>query len=400
MGSEINVNIQTLFATQKEASPTPKTNIPVNIETNNGVTSVFDNSGVVNCSSINMAPINPYVKGDSSKVDGIFDQLSNGGNQKYNLEADARNISSNLKEVIYSDEFGRPSKVLEIIENQVDPVNIDIILREYEKLTNGRTLQEDLDCILKFSPFKKKKINDTLDKIQNFEKLNTSVNNKHWKGDPHNIIRDGSTFTITNTATNETREIDLSKLLADFDSSQERKNFIETMQNLPAEVLMDMAAEQSELIELEDNPEVNVGDDKTVTALAYYTSGTDQVALQDDCPAGAIIHELGHALDYNRISGSNKSSVSNNETYMNIFNEEMEKFIADGNKRYVYGDEDNQPGTDATVNEQEMFAACYTLLMTGDCSNKATIEKYFPRMLGYVRQLVEYNRSHSDEIRH
>ena len=128
MSSEIKVNIQALFAEAKEAHVASKPNGPVNIEANNGNASIFDGSSEINFALMDKPLINPYVKGDSSKIDGIFNQLSSGGDQEYNLETDAKNISSNLKEVIYSDENNRPSVVLDIIENQIDGANIDLIL--------------------------------------------------------------------------------------------------------------------------------------------------------------------------------------------------------------------------------------------------------------------------------
>lgn len=326
-------------------------------------------------------------------------KCSSTSQETYNLEADAKETTAQLKELIYSDDWNRSSQIMKILKNNLDPANIDIILNEYKALTNGRNLQEDLDIVFTYCPIKKNKAKKLFDSLLNFENLNTKIDNKYWQGDSHNVTREGSIFTITNTETNETREIDLAVLLKNFDTSKERKKFVEQLQKLPAEVLMDIAVEQTTLIELEGKTELDMGNGATCDAAGYYTPGTDQVKIYDNSSIDTITHEMGHALDYNKLDGSNKSSVTNSEIYLEIFNEEMDKYLADGNKRYSY--ENYSPRkTYATANEREMFAECYTLLMTGNCGSKKIIEKYFPRMLSYVKQYIEYNRSHPDSIRH
>lgn len=343
--------------------------------------------------------INYYIYGENEEQDTEFKLCSNNNQETYNFEADAKETTAQLKELIYSDDWNRYSQIMKILKNNLDPANIDIILNEYKALTNGRNLQEDLDIVFTYCPIKKNKAKKLFDSLLNFENLNTKIDNKYWQGDSHNVTREGSIFTITNTKTNETREIDLAVLLKNFDTSKERKKFVEQLQKLPAEVLMDIAAEQTTLIELDGKTELDMGNGATCNAAGYYSSSTDQVAIHDNSSIDTIVHEMGHALDYNKLKGNNYSSVTNSETYVELFNEEMDKYLADGNKRYVYG-EYTKRKTYATANEREMFAECYTLLMTGDCGSKTIIEKYFPRMLSYVKQYIEYNRSHSDSVRH
>lgn len=337
---------------------------------------------------------------DKNEENNTETKLNSNNNQEdYNFEEDAIQTAIELKELIYDVSLDRSEKVLEFFENNLDPANIDIVLEEYKNLTGERSIQEDLNIILLLHPFKKNKINKILDSLLNFENLNTKINNEYWQGDPHDVIRKGSTITITNTKTNDTKTLNLATLLKNFNTSEERKRFTEQLQNLPAEVLMDIAAEQTTLIELDSSETLNLGNNKTCNATGYYDPSSDQVALQSDCKISNIVHETGHALDYNRLSGENKSSAQNSKNFTEIFNEELEKYLADGNKIYDY-DKNTKRETYATANKREMFAECYTLLMTGDCGSKATIEKYFPRMLSYVKQYIEYNRSHSDSIRH
>ena len=359
----------------------------------------FGTNEINNLNEILNNDISFYIYGENKKIDEKFNLCSSNNQEVYDFEADAKQTAAELKEVIYDNSLNRSKKVLNFFKDNLDPANIDLVLQEYKKLTGTEDIQKHLDIVFWGHPFKKKEIEKILNSLLNFENLNTKIDNKYWQGDSHNVTREGSVFTITNTETNETREIDLAVLLKNFDTSKERKNFVEQLQKLPAEVLMDIAAEQTTLIALDDNTEVNVGNNQTCIAAGYYTPGSDQVALQDDSSIDTITHETGHALDFNKLKGSNSSSVTKNKYFIEIFNEEMENYLADGNERYSYGNSSPR-NTYATTNEREMFAECYTLLMTGDCGSKETIEKYFPRMLGYIKQLVEFNRSHSNSIRH
>jgi len=325
------------------------------------------------------------------------EKLNDSISDNYDIETEAKNIANNLRNIIYSDDWNRGTQILKILENETDPVNIQLIIEEYKKLTGGRDLQSDANIVSGFiNDFR---INELFDSLLHFENLNTSVNNEYWQGDSHNVVREGSIFTITNNETNETRQIDLTELLKNCKSSKERNELVKQLQKIPAEVLMDMAAEQSSLIILDGKTVLDMGNGASCTAAGYYAPGSDQVAIYPDSSIGTIAHEMGHALDYNSLNGNNQSSVRNNQYYLEIFNEEMEEYLADGNKRYVYG-EYTDISKYATTNEREMFAECYTLLMTGDCNSKKIIEKYFPRMLSYVKQLIEYNRNQSNNIRH
>lgn len=310
-------------------------------------------------------------------------KCSSTSQETYNFEEDAKQTAAELKEIIYTATDDRIKKTLDFLENNLDPANIDLVLKEYEKLTGEKDIKNHFDIIFGWNFIGEMKANKILDKLLNFKNENSKIQNKHWQGDEHSVIREGSIITITNKETNKTRQIDLAILLKNYDTSKEREELIETLQTLPGEVLMDIAIEQTTLIAKDD----------TAKNLGYYDIGKDQVALKSDSSIRTIVHEFGHSIDYNDSYGNNVSYVKNCNTFMEIFNEEIEKFIADGN-------DINQPGADATKNEREMFAACYTLLMTGDCSNRETIEKYFPRTLGYAKQLLEHIRGFSDSERH
>lgn len=316
------------------------------------------------------------------------------------ITSEATEIANKLHNIIYNDN-NKLEKIIEVIENEVDPVNISFVMDKYAKMSNGGDLKEDIRSISGIHFIKNYKLNKILDSQLHFENLDTNIDNEHWQGDVHDVTRNGSTFTITNKDTNETREVNLVTLLYEFKSNEDRKEIVNTMQELPAEVLMDISAEQTSFMKLEGKTVLDLGDGAECDAAAYYEPGEDKNAFKPNNNAPTIVHEIGHSLDhnYNNYYGENLSSVAQSKYFPDIFNEELQEYLDTGNKKYDYK-ENTDIKTYATATEQEMFAECYTLLMTGDCNSKKTIEKYFPKTLSYVKQLVEFNRSHADEIRH
>lgn len=56
--------------------------------------------------------------------------------------------------------------------------------------------------------------------------------------------------------------------------------------------------------------------------------------------------------------------------------------------------------TYATIDEQEMFAECYNLLMSGTCESQEVIEKYFPKTMACALEILENTRKLPDKERH
>ena len=191
----------------------------------------------------------------------------------------------------------------------------------------------------------------------------------------------------------------MDKLLKNYPNASDREKIIKDLQSLPGEVLMDIANETDSFIPAKDGEVVTVQGGASCNAAGYYKVSNDTLHINPNNGAQTLTHEIGHSVDFNGIK-TNTSSVERNKTFMKIYNQEMRQFIAAGNKQYIYSDKNRQREAYCTANPKEMFAECYTLLMTGNCGSKSTIEKYFPRTLAYINQLVDYNRSQSAKFRH
>ncbi len=76
----------------------------------------------------------------------------------------------------------------------------------------------------------------------------------------------------------------------------------------------------------------------------------------------------------------------------------MDAYKNKGNKQYeTYGDDYR---TYCTKNEAEMFAECYTFLMTNSCDSEGVIKKHFPKTLKEVKRLLGEARGLGNESRH
>ncbi len=291
----------------------------------------------------------------------------------------------------------------------INSSNVDWVIYEYKVLTN-RDLFADVKIVFKNSPNTLKAYNRHFAQVQygkygvnmNFKNQHSVVSNKYHKGDPHSVVQDGTIITVTNKKTGKSRQIDLDVLLKKYPNARDRARVIKQLQSLPGEVLMDIAIETDSFIPAKEGEQVSVGGGMACNAAGYYSGSTDTIHLDSNGSTQTLVHEMGHAVDFNgRVN--NTSSVLNDRNFKRLFNEEMRNFIAAGNQRYVYTPDGNGSGTRgsyATANEKEMFAECYTLLMTGNCGSKAVIERYFPRCLAYINNKIEQNRSLSDSYRH
>ena len=64
----------------------------------------------------------------------------------------------------------------------------------------------------------------------------------------------------------------------------------------------------------------------------------------------------------------------------------MEIYKQKGNKTFSY--HKSNGAAYCTANKKEIFAECYTLLMTGDAMSKDCILEHFPETLNVVRQMI------------
>ncbi len=321
----------------------------------------------------------------------------------------AKQIASNLQNLIYNNNHDTniPVKIQNYIKQNVNVNNIDWVLYEYKVLTK-KDLFSDLETKLKNYKEINTSIKRRLADVQykkynvnlNFKKQNSKIQNEYHTGDSYSIVQNGTIITIKNERTKQQRQIDLDKLLRNYPNARDRAKIIKQLQNLPGEVLMDIAIETDSFIPLKNTTEtITVAGGAQCNAAGYYAGSDDTIHINHSNGNLTLVHEVGHAVDYNGIR-QNRSSVLNDPNFKKIFNEEMRQYISAGNQRYVYNSPNSKRNTYATANEQEMFAECYTLLMMGKCNSQNIIEKYFPKTLKYIDNKIKQIRNMKDNVRH
>lgn len=203
------------------------------------------------------------------------------------------------------------------------------------------------------------------------------IKNKYHEGDEYKVKWKGEKIYITNTNTKEKSVIDTQKLVQNFPKAMQYW-FLIRLQNLPGEVLMDMANEA-------DYTDIAVSS----TADGSYNTDNDMINLLDGTfSTGTIVHELGHALD--NIFQNNKFSSETSEI-LSSFEEENMK----------YGGGSSNLSDYCTSNVREFFAEAYTLMMLGEDYRAAkTIENNFPRTFALLKDLLEEIRRLPKEYRH
>lgn len=233
----------------------------------------------------------------------------------------------------------------------------------------------------------------------NFSVQDTQISNPYYTGDKYSLQQDGMTITITNKNTNSSKQINLEKLLQNYVNIQEKAEIIKLIQKVPPEVLMDLAVEIETF-----KPPLDLLDIYNENALGYYYSTTNQIAVNVGTDLQTFIHEMGHAVDHigKDVGGGSlkiEYSLENNPEFSKIYEEELQKYLADGNTIYDFNDPNADRSLYATANIHELFAECYDLLMRGDSGSKDILLKYFPKTLEFIKEQIKINRSQSDYAR-
>jgi len=248
---------------------------------------------------------------------------------------------------------------------------------------------------------------------ENYSNENSKVENKYYQGKSYSVKQEGNVIAIKNNASEKEYQLDLEELIKNF-PLEDKAKLRAIIQQLPGEVLADIAVELDSSFTNADETfssvhVVNIlrkvcGVCNAEACYSVRTNSVDTTARES-----TIVHELGHAVDYNGID-KNISSIINNEEFNNIFKEEMNAYLAAGHTRYnsKVGDFDNcyfregggrYSSKYATYDEQEMFAECYAMLMTGECKSRDLIEDFFPKTLQVIAKHIEYVRSLPDDVR-
>ena len=312
--------------------------------------------------------------------------------------------------------------------NMIDFEHAPFIFAAYKKATEGGDLISDIkssDLDDRTKQYAAVHLNEFIKQYTttNFTNKQSSVQNSNYRGANFTVSLNGTEINIKNSA-GETSSIDLADLLKNT-TVYERAALEKTISELPGEVLWDLSKECSR-IKINDNPFTIKGSD--FREAGHYSSRDDDITIID---AGlynfpnllskdvnksfnttslreVVIHELGHAIDYN---GYLKNSPSSENSFKDTFEQELKGYLAAGKVQYKYEPDfiktvDIDQGTIdfntcyATASEREMFAECYTLLMNGDCKSKEHIEKYFPKTLQAAKALLQEIRAKNDFERH
>lgn len=228
--------------------------------------------------------------------------------------------------------------------------------------------------------------------------------------DHYKTVKNGVTYdeqfdytraTITNSKTNETVTLNLSKNLSELPKA-EKERTITLLKGCSGDLLTDLAKEKVKFTKdnckgLSAKISMYVTNGEYKAPGGYYDINNNAISINKQAKSKkeCIIHELGHALDYTGSGFFNKSSIRKNPKFRMAYHEELKAFKANGHKA-------GENGAYATAMPEEMFAECYTILMNGSSSdtNKDIILKYFPRTFIEVQKHIDYIRSLPEEKRH
>lgn len=343
----------------------------------------------------------------------IKTEYFDGAKEKHDLDK-AKDIATSIRKNLYH--LGTCSeKEMQKYLKEISAENIEIIENEFKSQT-GEYLSDTLIKIdSNAKPFFKNSQRTTLiNHVQKcweqrygfnpkYQDNNNQVKNDCHTGNPYSIKQDGNKLIAVNKKTGKRSTINLDLYLKDF-TVKDKAQIKSTLQKLPGEVLDDLVAETTNLYGKNTsfekhfyNPIEKIGNLIGISdfkSAGYFNPVFDSIVIKTLGHDGkeVIVHELGHAIDFKTISFESDSNNKFEET----FNKEMDSYKAKGNKEFSHL-KDNGSAY-CTANKNEMFAECYTLLMTGENSSKDCILEHFPETLKLVEQMLIETRK--NETRH
>lgn len=344
--------------------------------------------------------------------DGTLISTYNGKTENHNCP-----IANELQDFIYAkNSMGLPvskdKEIKETVLKKINLENISVILEAYKKST-GVDLLQDISDEWAISSSDLKEIKDHIKKCaetkheykSDFENPSSQVKNEFHTGPEFSVKQKNDVITVKNKSTGKEHSIDLNKLLR-IVSPDKQVKLKQVIQNLPGEVLEDLSIEVDTLYEAEQDGNTgafyNEGAD-TISIFNIFINGSDSISMID-INQNNLVHEIGHAVDFNGYF-SNTSTIGDNKNFVKVNEQEMEKYVEAGNKRFDVNDNTTHLSNDKTYNyctmsDLEMFAECYSLLMTGECNSKECILKYFPETLKAVKEHINNTRKLPESKRH
>jgi len=218
------------------------------------------------------------------------------------------------------------------------------------------------------------------------EQENEQIKNKYYTGEIFDIKYAGRYIEVKNKASNEVVTLNLKELLKNIENESEFYQIVRDIQQLPAEVIFDLAKE----VELIQTKEIKK-DENDFKAGGYYSAGTDTIVLDLINPK-IIVHELAHAIDNMYTGFSNYYVTDCYNNFNNAFNKELEIYLKKGGQLF---DDKNPPNiieqiikkdNYMTLNVQEAFARSYEVLLLGE---NYKIFKEFPKTLTAAKELLK-----------
>lgn len=269
----------------------------------------------------------------------------------------------------------------------LDKQHLDQALMKENMVKNDPKLQQRLISHLN------KCIEQACDYNPNYTNNHSQVSNKYYKGDIFKVKTDRNGITVINTKTSKVSKINYSTLFDDNFPIEKQVKLKKVLQRAPGEVLEDFSIECTKIMnmnELENKGYSNVG-------AQYNTSKFEDYIAVENADSITLIHELGHAIDF---SGKiyNSSKAKSDDRFCDTMKKELNSYIKSGHRAFKSGDFNNT--NYATTNEYEMFAECYTLLTSGHCISKGTLEKYFPNTLKEAARVLSEIRKMPNSKRH
>ena len=317
-------------------------------------------------------------------------------------------LADDLSKDLYSDSyFGKPvinKAVIANIKKCITPENFEEISKAYQKKTDSNLL-DDIEKSHGLDQKTKDELKTHLMKMaySTYDKTKTrssQVKNGFYKGGNYTITSKFGKTTVVDNSTGKKHTLDLDKMLSKLPDAEQAKT-LKMMQNLPAEVLIDLSVEINKKI----NDGKNIG---MKNAAAFYTPDDNEITLGVNRPiydnAEIFVHELGHAIDYNGVILNTAGSTDGN--MKKVFEKELKAYLAKGYKQSEGAGRKStvilngkKQSSYATTDEQEMFAECYTLMMLGDCKSKEVITKFFPETFNAAKKLLAEIRNKPNIVR-
>ena len=216
-------------------------------------------------------------------------------------------------------------------------------------------------------------------------------NENYTSNNIYDVQYNGNSVIINNKTTGRKSTLDFDKLLANIKNPEEKISHMENMQNLPAEILEFYANEgitlrgQRELDTYNKTQRSNAG--------GVYMYSNETITLPYDTDAHTYIHEIMHAVDFNK-NGINKSAK---DKLKNAYELGLNRYkIAKTTNTININLED----TYFAFNAKECWSRVGEMLFNGECANQEILKQFWPEFIELEKQAIVEIQSKPANERH